>query len=70
MQMLSSVDWEGSKERDLLEDRGVDGRIGSEWILREIGWEDVEWVQLDQDRGQWRAVVNAVMNLRVLAPRS
>jgi hypothetical protein len=38
--------------------------------LREIGWWDVEWVQLAQDRGQWRAVVSAVMNLRVLAPRS
>jgi len=38
--------------------------------LREIGWEDIEWVQLAQDRGLWRAVVNAVMNLRVLAPQS
>jgi hypothetical protein len=25
--------WEGRKERDHLEDRGVDGRMGSEWIL-------------------------------------
>jgi hypothetical protein len=38
--------------------------------LREIGWEDVGWVQLTEDRGQWRAVVNTVMNLRVLAQRS
>jgi hypothetical protein len=38
--------------------------------LMEIGWEDLEWVQLAHDGGLWLAVVNAVMNLRVLAPRS
>jgi hypothetical protein len=37
--------------------------------LREIGWRDLEWIHLAQDRDRWRAVVNAVMNLRVLAPR-
>jgi hypothetical protein len=38
--------------------------------LREIGWESVDWIQLAQDRDRWRALVNTVMNLRVLAPRS
>jgi hypothetical protein len=38
--------------------------------LEEIGCEGVEWIQLAQDRDRWRAVVNAVMNLLVLAPRS
>jgi hypothetical protein len=38
--------------------------------LREIGWGGVEWIHLAQDRDRWWAVVNAVMNVRVLAPRS
>jgi hypothetical protein len=37
---------------------------------REIGWGGVEWIQLAQDRDLWRDLVNAVMNLRVLGPRS
>jgi hypothetical protein len=38
--------------------------------LREIGWVSVEWIELAQDRDRWRALVNMVMNLRVLAPQS
>jgi hypothetical protein len=38
--------------------------------LRETGLGGVDWIRLSQDRDQWRAVVSAVMNLRVLAPRS
>jgi hypothetical protein len=38
--------------------------------LREIGWGSVDWIQLAHDRDQWRALVSAVMNLRVLASRS
>jgi hypothetical protein len=38
--------------------------------LREIGWGFMEWIYLAQDRDHGQAVVNAVMNLRVLAPRS
>jgi hypothetical protein len=38
--------------------------------LREIGFGGVDWIHLVQDRDRWRAVVSAVMNLRVLAPRS
>jgi hypothetical protein len=33
--------------------------------LREIGYEGVDWMHLDQDRDQWWAVVNTVMNIRV-----
>jgi hypothetical protein len=38
--------------------------------LREIGLGGVDWIRLSQERDRWRAVVNAVMNIRVLAPRS
>jgi hypothetical protein len=48
-----------------LEDQGVGGKMGSEWILGRLAW-----IRLAQDRDKWRAVVSEVMNLRVLAPRS
>jgi hypothetical protein len=33
--------------------------------LRRIGWNGIDWIDLAQDRDQWRALVNAVMNLLV-----
>jgi hypothetical protein len=33
--------------------------------IREVGWEYMNWIDLAQDRDRWRALVNAVMNLRV-----
>jgi hypothetical protein len=47
------------------------GRPRPMWVdnikmdLREIGWDGMDWTDLAQDRNQWRALVNAVMNLRV-----
>jgi hypothetical protein len=38
--------------------------------LREIGLGGLDWIRLAQGRDRWRTVVSAVMNLRVLAPRS
>jgi hypothetical protein len=38
--------------------------------LRETGLGSADLIRLSQDRDRWRAVVSAVMNLRVLAPRS
>jgi hypothetical protein len=48
--------------------RGWEDRIRVD--LREIGLGGVDWILLAQDRERWRAVVSAVMNLRVLAPRN
>jgi hypothetical protein len=33
--------------------------------LGEVGWGDVDWIDLAKDRNRWRAVVNSVLNLRV-----
>jgi hypothetical protein len=33
--------------------------------LGEMGWDSIYWTGLAQDRERWRALVNAVMNLRV-----
>jgi hypothetical protein len=33
--------------------------------VREIGWGGMDWIDMAQDRDQWRALVNTVMNLRV-----
>jgi hypothetical protein len=47
------------------------GKPRSRWVdnikmdLREIGWDDMDWIDLAQDRDQWWALVNTVMNLLV-----
>ena len=48
-----------------MEDPGVDGRIILRWIFRKREVGDMDWIELAQDRDRWRALVNAVMNLRV-----
>jgi hypothetical protein len=68
-EMCTGLWWESPKEKDHLEDQDVGGcdQNGSwgDWLGG-----GVEWIHLAQDRDRWRALVNAVMNLRVLAPRS
>jgi hypothetical protein len=58
--------------RKELEKKKVLGRPKCRWEYnvrtdrREIVWEVVDWIQLAQDRDQWRDLVNTVMNLRFL----
>jgi hypothetical protein len=46
------------------------GRPRRRWLdnikmdLVEVGWDDVDWIGLAQDRDRWRALVNSVLNLR------
>jgi hypothetical protein len=40
-------------------------RIRVREYLVEVGWGDVGWIGLAQDRDRWRALVNSVLNLRV-----
>jgi hypothetical protein len=47
-----------------LEDPGLDGRIILKWIFEKCD-EGTDWIDLAQDRDRWRAVMIAVMNLRV-----
>jgi hypothetical protein len=47
------------------------GRTRRRWVdsikmdLREIGWDDMDWIDLAQDRNRWRALVNTVINFQV-----
>jgi hypothetical protein len=47
----------GRPRRRWEDDTGVD--------LRNIGWGGMDWIDLAQDRDQWRALVNSAINLRV-----
>jgi hypothetical protein len=57
--------WGSLRERDRLGDAGVDGRIILRWIFRKLDVEVMDWIELAHCRDRWRALVNAVMKLRV-----
>jgi hypothetical protein len=57
--------WKSEKERDHWEDQDVGGWTILIWVLRDIRRDGVDWIYMAQDRGQWRDLVNTVLNLRV-----
>jgi hypothetical protein len=52
------------------EEKTLQGRPRRRWVdnikmdLREIGWVVMDWIDLAQDKDQWRALLNTAMNLR------
>jgi hypothetical protein len=64
-EMLVGYWCQSQKDRDSL------GRPRRRWVdnikmgLREIEWDGVDWIDRAQDRDQWRALVNTVLNFRV-----
>jgi len=44
---------------------GGDGRPILKRDLEQVRWGGMDWIDLAQDRDRWRAVVDAVMNLRI-----
>jgi hypothetical protein len=55
--------WESWKETTVKTKRRWVDNIKMD--LREIGRDGIDWIDLAQDRDQWRVLVNTVMNLRV-----
>jgi hypothetical protein len=62
--MHTGVWWGDLKEGDLLRDLGVDGRIILKSIFKKRDG-GMDWIELAQGKDRWRALVNAVMKLRV-----
>jgi hypothetical protein len=57
--------WESRKEADHWEDQSLWWVDNIKMDLRERGSNGVNWIDLAQDRDQWRALLNTVMNVRV-----
>jgi hypothetical protein len=56
--------WENLRERDHIEEPGVCRRVMVRSVFRK--WDGgMDWIDLAQDRDRWRALVNAIMNIRV-----
>jgi hypothetical protein len=53
--------WGNMRERNHLEDPGIDGRMDSQ----EVGCGGMDWIELAQDRDRWQTLVDALMSLWV-----
>jgi len=55
--------WGNQRERDHVEDPGIDGMIVLSWIFRKRNGGGMDWFDLAEDRDRWQALLNAVINL-------
>jgi len=56
--------WRNLRERDPLENPGLNEKIILRWIFRKW-FGGMDWIELAQDRYRWRALLNTALNLRV-----
>ena len=61
---IQGFGWETCR-KELLLRPGCDGKMMCKMGTREIGWEDINWIKVTQNRDKWLAVVKMVMNLQV-----
>jgi len=57
--------WEDLRERDHLEDLGLDGKVMLEWTSKQSFWEDEDCIDLAWDRDKRRVLVTTAVFLRV-----
>jgi len=62
--VITGVWWGDLIDRDHWEDLDVDGRKLLKCNIQEVGW-DMDWMEMAQDRDRWRALLKALMSLRV-----
>ena len=62
IEMHAGFWWGNLRERDLLEEPGLDGRVMNMNMDLKVTV-GVDWIDLARDRAKWRAVMNTVMNL-------
>ena len=63
--MCRGFHWEPRGKETTWETQGVDGRIILRWIFRKFYVWGMDRIDLEEDMDRWRALVTAIMNLRV-----